>query len=71
MSRTDNLLNFEAGKNTNIQKKYSTDNSNAFYAILAHSNRKWKYSEMKLMRVYSAVKMDHRNSQLGLFNEGI
>jgi hypothetical protein len=70
MSKDDELLNLEAGKHAHIDSKYSTDNSNAFYAMLSHSSRKRKCSDTKLIRVYSAGKMDCGNSQLGPFNEG-
>ena len=70
MSKEDELLNLEAGKHAHIDSKYSTDHSNAFYAMLSHSSRKRKCSDTKLIRVYSAGKMDCGNWQLGPFNEG-
>ena len=71
MSKIDELFNFEAAKSTKNQSKYSLDRSNAFYSMLTRSKRKIKCCDEKLIRVYSAGKMDCGNSQLGPFNEGL
>ena len=70
MSKIDDLFNFDAGKKLKNGSEYMVDISNAFHAILAHSNRKRKCADMKLIRVYCAGKMSCGNSQLGPFNEG-
>jgi hypothetical protein len=44
--------------------------NNAFYSMLTRSKRKIKCCVEKLIRVYSAGKMNCENSQLGPFNEG-
>ncbi len=69
MSKFDDLFNFDAGKNRENSLKYVADISNAFHAILAHSNRKRKCADVKHIRVYCAGKMSCGNSQLGPFNE--
>ena len=69
MSKIDELFNFEAEKNTKNQSNYSLDRSNAFYSMLTRSKRKIKCCDEKLIRVYSAGKMDCGNSQLGTFSE--
>ena len=69
VSKIDKLFNFEDAKSTKNQSKYSLDRSNAFYSMLMRSNRKIKCCDEKLIRVYSAGKMDCGNSQLGPFNE--